>query len=166
MIAERDGQAATLSQHGKPKEPSAATGNEQESVADNEKMLEHIGKLHRDYKHRLVFRNERARKIVNDFPLSCGDHRMFFLIDFLYARLSAYDLKKSWLTEQSWLTTAVDSRGDRVRIMDTFVRTDGSKGPTLVTMEINEWGELRTIDLSADAVLDYGCSRVGLVLPR
>lgn len=114
---------------------------------------QYIAKLRSTYGGRLHFESAEAERIVRSFNIDCRarDGRYLPLINVLYVRLSQSSSKTIWLE------TDVQERGGEVRIVDT-VRGPKARPVSEVSFEINKWGELRPIGITAEAVLNscYG----------
>lgn len=104
--------------------------------------------LRNQYGKRLTFKTEMARHIVYGFNINCEfpDGRYLPLVNLLLTRLRSMD------TPELWGVTSIDSRGRTVRITDVVM--DKKKGPvgSQLVMVINDWGELRLMGITADAV--------------
>lgn len=96
--------------------------------------------LHPRYASRLRFASADARAVVSSSNIDCSmpNRRRVPLINVLYATLAAMD------SEKAWLTYDVDSRAGEVRIYESASGPNGPLSPRIVSMTINEWGELIT----------------------
>lgn len=120
-----------------PKSPST---NKDQLNAESVKF---VTDLRTSYQHRLTFLTPRSKQIVEAFNIDCstpGTKRYVPLANYLLARIH-YVRTQFGLV----LYTKVDSLGDEVRTFDRTEKKDGMVLSTEPTMEINKWGELRSL---------------------
>lgn len=109
----------------------------------------YIQRLRERYGKRIQFENQAARDAVIGFNINCNsrDGRILPLINVFLAKLAAVD------GERSHLTIHVESRGGATRVRDRLL-TDGRIVDDRVVFEINQWGELRSTNGKAEAVMN------------
>jgi len=109
----------------------------------------YIERLRERYGQRIEFENQAARDAVVSFDINCHsrDGRFLPLVNVFLAKLAAVDSKRSHLT------ILVESRGGATRVRDRLM-SDGRIVDDRVVFEINQWGELRSTNGKAEAVMN------------
>lgn len=117
--------------------------------ATSEPDPSYIQRLRERYGQRIEYENQAARDAVVDFDINCHsrDGRFLPLINIFLAKLAAVDNKRSHLT------ILVESRGGATRVRDRLMN-DGRIVDDRVVFEINQWGELRSTNGKAEAVMN------------
>jgi len=117
--------------------------------ATSEPDPSYIQRLRERYGQRIEFENQAARDAVVCFNINCHsrDGRFLPLVNVFLAKLAAVD------SNRSHLTILVESRGGTTRVRDRLMN-DGRIVDDRVVFEINQWGELRSTNGKAEAVMN------------
>ncbi|TFW40903.1 hypothetical protein [Pseudomonas fluorescens] len=128
----------------------AVEKQDSESSSAGVQKLNRADYLKGKFGKRLHFSSPQAQIAVEDFAIDCHvkDGRYLPLISVLLARLSEMQ------REDAWMETIVEQRGAEVRVYDQIKRKDGSKFKPVLALELNQWGELNTISIRAESILN------------
>ena len=119
-----------------------------QGAADRERSrLQFISDLQK-YAARIVAQTPQAFKLVAAYKIDCqaSDRRELPLLNVLYASMRAFerDGVESWYHLQN--------RGSQVRIFIEARKNGKSLGDPTLAYELNEWGELRPVGITTEAV--------------
>lgn len=118
---------------------------------------QYIAQLKKIYSSRLTYNTSNAMLVVKDFNIDCRmpDGRYIPLENLLLARINQLDGK------ERWLESIVDSRDNEVRIYDVVKSQSGPLADPTLSLQVNNWGELKTFGVRAEAIMNACYGSVG-----
>lgn len=122
-----------------------------QAAADKDKnRLRYIGQLHAKYAANIVSDSDEGRRQVMGYKINCKvpDGRVLPLAHALYASIAQIDGMGGRLVFR------IKSRGQQVRIYAETFKNGKMLGDPELYYQLNEWGELRPIGLTTEAVLN------------
>lgn len=112
--------------------------------------LQYIQKLHKKYADNVIYESPEAFRIVSGFNIDCRhpDGRVLPLLHALYASMDQTD------GMGARMIFYLQNRGQAVRIFSELFRDGKSLGEPSLYYHLNEWGDLQTVGVRSEAVLN------------
>lgn len=124
---------------------------ERQAAAERDRFrLQSIQRVRTKYSGSIVADSAEARRMVDAFKIDCRlrDRRVLPLTHALYAGIMEIE------SPGVKVVYRVQSRGRSLRIYSEIFKDGRSLGESRLTYEMNEWGELRPVGFSIEAVLN------------
>lgn len=131
----------------------AATLTDQKTVASTNteaaaERLSYVERLQRDYGKRIHFSSPKAEALVKKITIDCKsrDGRYLPLYHALLARLDEAS------EADAWMETRVINKGNDISVYDSVHLKNGKELTPQLTMEINQWGNVKTYGVRPKAL--------------